>query len=282
MNYKEAYEYGIRTLETAGIEDAKTDTLLLLEDLCHIKRNDIYVHGETLLTKEQEQCLQQAMEKRCRHIPVQHITGIQEFMGLEFNVNENVLIPRQDTEFLVETIMKELHDGSRILDMCTGSGCILLSLLHYSNDCIGVGADISPEALTVARGNATKLGIQAQWVESNLFEAIDGKFDIIVSNPPYIRTDVIETLMEEVKDFEPRIALDGSKDGLSFYRSIVKESKAFLMSGGMLYFEIGYDQAKEVSSIMEQAGFKDITVEQDYAGHDRVVFGTLFGGNTDV
>lgn len=206
-------------------------------------------------------------------------------MGLTFIVNEHVLIPRQDTEVLVEEVMRYLHDGMRILDMCTGSGCILLSLLRYSNDCTGVGIDISGDALRVARENAERiLGVQAveqsriTLLQGDLFEALEksdagNKFDIIVSNPPYIKTDVIDSLMPEVREHEPRLALDGREDGLFFYREIITRAGSFLAGGGMLFLEIGYDQGEEVRLLMEKAGYTDIEVIKDYAGLDRVVCG---------
>ncbi len=273
MNRKDAYELGIKTLTEAGIEEAKSDTLLLLEGICHVTRNDVLVHGEIVLEEEAANAYKTALQKRCIHIPVQHITGVQNFMGLDFTVNEHVLIPRFDTEILVEEVMKHLHDGFSILDMCTGSGCILLSLLKYSNDCKGLGVDISADALAVANANKEKLGIEATFIESNLFEQVTGKYDIIVSNPPYIRSDVIPTLMEEVREHEPVLALDGTKDGLFFYREIIKESPEYLNGGGRLFFEIGYDQAEDVIRLMEQAGFKDVAVVKDFAGLDRVVYG---------
>ena len=274
MNRKEAYETGIKILTEAGIE-AKSDTLLLLDAICHVSRNDILIHGEIEVDEESVSVYKDALQKRCMRIPLQHITGVQNFMGLDFMVNEHVLIPRFDTEILVEEVMKELHDGFSILDMCTGSGCILLSLLRYSNDCIGVGADISKDALEVAKKNQDALGLSASFIESNLFENISGKFDIIVSNPPYIRTDVIPTLMEEVRVHEPVLALDGMEDGLYFYRKIIAESPEYLQKGGMLFFEIGYDQGQAVSRLLEESGFKEIKVVKDYAGLDRVVSGKI-------
>lgn len=177
-----------------------------------------------------------------------------------------------------------MHDGMRILDMCTGSGCILLSLLYYSNDCIGVGADISEKALETARQNAEKVGAKKaeeekkelclDFVQSDLFEKLNAEpFDIIVSNPPYIKRDVIDTLMPEVKDYEPLLALDGKEDGLYFYREILKNAGDYLTRGGVLFFEIGYDQGKAVLELMSGAGFKEVEVIQDFAGLDRVVCG---------
>ena len=154
MNYRECYEWGRQSLKAAGIEEADLDARLLLETICHTDRNTLLVHGDRQVSHEEESAYNDWISRRARHIPLQHITGEQEFMGLTFLVNEHVLIPRQDTEILVEEVLRQLTDGSRILDMCTGSGCILLSLLHYSNDCQGTGADISKEALAVARQNA--------------------------------------------------------------------------------------------------------------------------------
>lgn len=273
MNRKEAYELGITRLTEAGIEEAKSDTLLLMDGICHVTRNDILLHGEEVLEDNLTQAYLEALTKRCERIPVQYITGVQNFMGLDFVVNENVLIPRFDTEILVEEVMKHLHDGFSILDMCTGSGCILLSLLHYSNDCVGVGVDVSEGALSVAKQNCEKLGLNASLLQSDLFTNVSGKYDIIVSNPPYIRSDVIPTLMEEVKGHEPMLALDGMADGLYFYRKIIEESQNYLNGGGMLFFEIGYDQGEDVSHLMEETGYKDVRVVKDYAGLDRVVFG---------
>ena len=200
-------------------------------------------------------------------------------MGLTFAVNEHVLIPRQDTEILVEEVLKELHDRMRILDMCTGSGCILLSLLHYSNDCEGLGVDLSAEALEVAERNVLKVltpekAEHAHFLQSNLFEKVEGKFEIIVSNPPYIASAEVEKLMPEVRDHEPRMALDGTEDGLHFYRRIIKEAGKHLVNSGMLFFEIGYDQGQAVSELMRTGGYREVQVVQDYAGLDRVVLGT--------
>lgn len=276
MNYRQWYEWGQAELAGKDVPEAALDARLLLEHVCHTKRHDLLAHGDRLLTPEEEKAYQNFIANRGKRIPLQHLTGVQEFMGLSFQVNEHVLIPRQDTEILVEEVMKNLHDGMSILDMCTGSGCILLSLLHYSNGCAGTGADISPKALEVAEKNAKALGIKARFVQSDLFEKIDEKFEIIVSNPPYIASEEIETLMDEVREHEPLNALDGKEDGLYFYRKIVKESKNFLKGGGMLFFEIGCSQAEAVSEMMHEAGFSEVQIVKDFAGLDRVVWGTLF------
>jgi release factor glutamine methyltransferase len=174
----------------------------------------------------------------------------------------------------VEEVMKELHDGFSILDMCTGSGCILLSLLKYSNNCSGVGVDISENALAVAKENQKRLGLDASFVQSDLFEQITGKYDIIVSNPPYIESAVIDTLEREVREHEPMSALDGGADGLDFYRKITKEAKGYLSRGGKIFYEIGYNQAEDVSELLRRSGYIDIVVKKDLAGLDRVVYAT--------
>lgn len=276
MNYKDCFTMGEMRLVEAQIEEASLDARLLLEYICGTNRSDLIVHGDREVTAEQEAWYRDAIAKRASRIPLQHITGEQGFMGLTFRVNENVLIPRQDTEVLVEEVMRDMMDGMRILDMCTGSGCILISLLHYSNDCEGVGVDLSSDALEVARDNASRILTEKcsyTFVESNLFECVEGVFDVIVSNPPYIRTDVIDTLMPEVREHEPMMALDGEADGLAFYRRIVEDSKRFLRREGRLYFEIGHDQGPEVSRLMEDGGFKEVKVIKDLAGLDRVVCG---------
>lgn len=279
MTYRECYEQGCRTLQAAGIEEAALDARLLLEAVCGTDRNDLLVHGEQPVAPEAEEKYLNWIRQRAEHIPLQQLTGEQGFMGLTFNVNEHVLIPRQDTEILVEEVLKELHDGMRVLDMCTGSGCILLSLLHYSNDCEGLGVDLSAEALEVAGRNVLKVltpekAEHAHFLQSDLFEKVEGKFEIIVSNPPYIASAEVEKLMPEVRDHEPRMALDGTEDGLYFYRRIIEEAGKHLVSSGMLFFEIGYDQGQAVSELMRTEGYCDVQVVQDYAGLDRVVFGT--------
>ena len=272
-------------MEQAGIGEFDLDARLLLEFICNTNRNTLLVYGDREVTSEEEKGYREAIALRGSRIPLQHITGVQEFMGLEFKVNKHVLCPRQDTECLVEEVMRYLHDGNRILDMCTGSGCILLSLLHYSNHCSGIGADISKEALTVAAENTEIIAAMKRpnpWdektvelIHSDLFSNVpEEKFDIIVSNPPYIASAVIPTLMEEVRVHEPMSALDGMEDGLFFYRKIVAESRNYLVKEGMLFFEIGHDQGQVVADMMKKSGFMEVTVVKDFAGLDRVVYGS--------
>lgn len=274
MTYGEAYQNGCTQLETSGIKEAKLDARLLLEFVCKTNRNDLLVHPEREITKEQEWEYLAFVGRRATHEPLQYITGEQEFMGLTFMTDPSTLIPRQDTETLVEEVLLYLHDGMEILDVCTGSGCILLSLLMYSNDCRGVGCDLNPAAVALAERNAEALGLEASFVQSDLFDKVDGRFDLIVSNPPYIETEVIQTLDTVVKGYEPHTALDGGKDGLDFYRRLVTEAKRYLRKEGMLFFEIGYNQAESVSQLLAEAGYREITVKKDLAGLDRVVYAT--------
>ncbi len=282
LTYYEVYREGAARLGEADIEEAELDARLLLEFVCGTDRNTLLVHGERDVSEEEYGRYCGLIERRAAHVPLQHLTGEQDFMGLTFLVNKDVLVPRQDTEVLVEEVMKHLHDGMRILDLCTGSGCILLSLLHYSNDCEGVGVDLSARALSVAGKNyeiqrTQRPDMKARFLEGNLFEGLEDRFDMIVSNPPYIKTDVIDTLMPEVREYEPVMALDGGTDGLAFYRRIAGDAGAYLNGGGMLFFEIGCEQAADVCKIMEAAGFREVEVVKDFAGLDRVVYGSWFG-----
>ena len=270
--YKEVLEDGIHLLDAAAIEEAGLDAWLLLEYAANINRAWYYAHMDEILDKKTESRYLEMCAKRAQHIPLQHITGRAYFMGYEFCVDERVLVPRQDTEVLVETALTHLKDSRspKVLDMCTGSGCILLSILkRYQVQ--GTGADISSEALQVAERNRKHLALpQVEWLQSDLFEKIEEKYDVIVSNPPYIQTGVIESLQEEVRLHDPYIALDGKEDGLYFYRRIIEDAKAYLEDGGWLLFEIGYDQAEPVTRLMEQAGYSEIHVKKDLSGLDRV------------
>lgn len=275
MNYTEAFLMGMQKLKEAEIGEAQLDARLLLEEVCGTDHNTLLCHGDREVSETEEEQYRKALEQRAVHVPLQHLLGYQDFMGLRFQVNEHVLIPRQDTEILVEEAMRYLHDGMRILDLCTGSGCILLSLLHYSNDCEGTGVDISKEARQVAALNAELLGIKADFLKSDLYEKVTGKFDLLVSNPPYIERKVIPTLMEEVREYDPYIALDGGEDGLDFYRRIIGGAQDYLKRGGQILMEIGSGQAQAVSELLREAGFKEIDVCRDFAGLDRVVSGRL-------
>ena len=273
MTLQELYQEGILRLEQAKIMEAELDAWYLMEYVTGISRTMYYLKQQETVEKETVVRYFACISRRAKRIPLQHITGEQEFMGLTFFVNEHVLIPRQDTEVLVEEALLHLNGEEQVLDMCTGSGCILLSLVHYRKGICAVGADISDEALQIAERNAKRLEERVTFLKSDLFDRIAGKYDLIVSNPPYIRTEVIAELEEEVRLHDPMIALDGKEDGLYFYRKITEQSRKHLSCGGWLLFEIGHDQGEDVARIMEDAGFAKVSVKKDLAGLDRVVSG---------
>ena len=275
MTLKEAYEYGQKRLAEAEIEDAVLDAWYLLEHITGISRAIYFLRMNEEINEQNESLYREYLEIRASHIPLQHITGVQEFMGFEFDVNEHVLVPRQDTEVLVEEALKVLKPEMEVLDMCTGSGCIIISLMKFAKAISGTAVDVSEEALKVAKRNAEKLEANVKFIQSDLFTEVEGTYDMIVSNPPYIRTAVIEELKEEVKFHDPFLALDGKEDGLFFYRKIVSESLNYLKPNGRLYFEIGHDQGDDVKKLMEEAGFMEVIVKKDLAGLDRVVCGML-------
>ncbi|MCR5508287.1 MAG: peptide chain release factor N(5)-glutamine methyltransferase [Lachnospiraceae bacterium] len=264
---------GMKRLSEAQVADASIDAALLLEHVMDISRSYLLAHPDEEADEAVCEAYLSLIGRRCEHVPPQHLTGTQEFMGLVFKVDKDVLIPRQDTECLVEEAMIETGDGMRVLDLCTGSGCILISLMRYKNDIYGVGTDISADALKVAADNARTNGVSAVFKQGDLYGALEDedKFDIIISNPPYIRSDVIPSLMEEVRLYEPHTALDGGPDGLDFYRRIIDGAAAWLIPGGCILFEIGFDQAEEVSDLLKEAGYTGISVIKDLAGNDRVV-----------
>lgn len=273
MTYREAVEFGTKCLTDAGVPDAALDAWYLLQMVCRIERSYYYVHGEEDITQDAQKEYEIAVQKRAEHIPLQYIIGEQEFMGLRFKVNSNVLIPRQDTETLVEQVLKIVKPGMKVLDLCTGSGCVLISVLKNAPELTGMGSDISKTALLVAKENAKLHEVDAEWVRSDLFDNITETFDVIMANPPYIPTGEILSLMPEVRDFEPENALDGGADGLDFYRKITGQVKDYLNPGGYVYMEIGYDQGEAVSELMRNAGFTEVEVIKDLARNDRVVKG---------
>lgn len=280
-SYKELLEYGKVRLQEAEIEEYALDAWLLLEYVFQVSRTWYFVHENEMADTEKAEQYLEYIGERSRHVPLQQLTGEAYFYGMKFYVNEDVLIPRQDTEVLVEEVLKlsrtvfpgEKGKHLNILDVCTGSGCILLSLLSNLENAVGTGVDLSEKALNVARINGRNLGIQAEWIHSNLFDKVQGKYDMIVSNPPYIKTSVIGELMDEVKYHEPKMALDGREDGLYFYRAMIREAEEYLNQGGILAFEIGYDQGESVSRLMRDQGYSQVQVIPDLAGLDRCVTG---------
>ncbi len=299
MTYAQAVKDAETFLLEHEITDASVDAWLLFSYVTQISRAMFLAERTRQMPKEQYQRYQELLEKRASHIPLQHLTGEQEFMGFPFWVNQHVLVPRQDTETLVETVLLAVSPGMRVLDLCTGSGCIAVSLAKLCPGLLVDAADISEEALAVAMENAAHLEADVTFWQGDLFACRQMRtgawrkekqenayaeaetslppaaYDCIVSNPPYIRTDVIETLSEEVRLHEPYQALDGKADGLYFYRRIITEARSYLKPGGHIFFEIGYDQGEAVKNLLLEDGYTDVEVQQDLAGLDRVVTGCM-------
>lgn len=275
MTMEEALRFGKELLQAAEIPEYELDAWYLMEYTCKMDKSQYYLHGTEEMDDDKFQEYELLLRKRAERVPLQYITGNQEFMGLNFKVNSHVLIPRQDTETLVEEALKVLEPGMAVLDMCTGSGCIIVSLMKHKEGLIGTASDISKQALLIAKENAKNNQVEVDMVRSDMFQNITGTYDMIISNPPYIPTQIIETLMPEVKQFEPVEALDGKEDGLYFYQEIIQNAKEFLNSNGYLYFEIGHDQGGSVAAIMEQNGYRNVKVVKDLAGNNRVVCGNL-------
>lgn len=292
MTIQELLVLGKERLESSGIEYAKYERKVLLEEVLGCNYMYMLMHGEEEVPSEKMEEYLQLLERRCSHYPLQYLLGYAHFMDYTFYVNESVLIPRNDTEILVEAAhsllaaltaeeQKDVPEAGtyvkpfRVLDLCCGSGCIGISLKLYHREIDLTLTDISEDAIEVTKRNLDKYEVEARLVCDTLLHGITEKMDIIVSNPPYIESRVIDSLMPEVKEYEPVLALDGGEDGLDFYRKIIAEIHGYLNSGGWLLFEIGYNQGEAVSGLMREAGFKDVEVKKDYAGLDRVVFGHL-------
>lgn len=282
--YRELYEEGRRILEQAGLPDAALDARFLLEEVCGTNLQTLLVFPEKKVTEEEVNQYRAFIQRRKDREPTAMILGEWDFMGLTFRLNKSTLIPEQDTEVLVETALEELKRRGpgeaplRILDLCTGSGCILLSLLHKLGNAGGLGTDLSEEALEAARENAVRLGLQerAAFRQGDLWEPVgDERFDLIVSNPPYVPTDVIPTLEPEVRCGEPYAALDGGEDGLVFYRRIMKEAAGHLKPSGIIIVESGFDEAAQIAALMQDQKLRGIRTVKDYGGLDRVVLGAL-------
>ncbi len=265
-NIKEILLEARHALKEKNIDER--EARLLLAFSLNVSKEEL-VLKETCTLREYDKFMK-SLHKRISGIPYAYIVGHKEFMKLDFEVNKNVLIPREDTEVLVQEVLKLKR--KKILDMCTGSGCIAISLAKYLEGSIVDAVDISERALTIAKVNAKKNGVAVNFIKSNLFEEVEEKYDVIVSNPPYIRTEDLDTLQIEVKN-EPLKALDGGKTGLYFYQKITREAPKFLKENGLLLFEIGYDQADEVKKIMEKNEFTQIEIIQDLSGNNRVIKG---------
>ena len=273
MTIREAVQKAKIHLAENHVPDAETDAMLLLQSVCGIDRARYYACMDEEL-EETDRYLEKVMLRAAR-IPLQQITGEQYFCGLRFLVTEEVLCPRPETETLVEEALKRLGRGERFLDLCTGSGCIAVSLLKMGDALFGEGCDLSKQALEVASKNAVLHGVadRLKLRQGDLFEAASGTYDMIVSNPPYIASEEICDLMEEVRDHEPHMALDGGPDGLAFYRRILKGAGKQQKEKGWLIVEIGYDQGIDVRSMFVDHLYESVQVIKDLAGHDRVVLG---------
>lgn len=285
MTLRELAREGETILKNAGVPDAVHDARTLLLDSFHINTSEYILLAESELRNAFPTLSEgiamplgfyrDRIKMRAARIPLQQILGEASFMGLDFKVNEFTLCPRPDTETLVETVLSEETDKNiKILDLCTGTGCIGISLLVHGGYSSMTLSDISEEALSAAEFNAEKLAPESgvKIIKSDLFESIpEGeRYDVIVSNPPYIKDSVIDTLEPEVRMFEPRTALSGGEDGLFFYRKIIEKAPSYAPA---IYLEIGYDQAEEVSKLLSEAGYTGIKVIKDYGGNDRVICG---------
>ena len=276
MTIKETLRKGMIQLKTGNVTEPNLKARLIMQYILNKPRQYLIIYDDQVLTLRQEVDYFKAIKRLINGEPIQHITHQQEFMKLSFFVNEDVLIPRPDTEILVEEVIKiaKKIKAKNILDMCTGSGAIAVSLAKYLDDVEITAVDISTKTLNVAKTNAKNNEVENKitFIESNLFENIvNEKYDIIVSNPPYIKKDVIKTLNKEVQK-EPKIALDGGYDGLDFYRKITHQSEEYLKFNGYLCFEIGYDQKKDVIKIInDERKFTGTYSKKDLCDNDRIV-----------
>ncbi len=276
---------GTESLKGVGISTPRLDAEVLLYNILGVERIYLHMYPEKEVSEENQRIFKDHIEKRTKFMPIQYIVNKQEFMGVEFYVEEGVLIPRGDTEILVEKVIEIYKDGFspnkvKIMDIGTGSGAIAVSLAKYIENSALTAIDISPKALEIAGRNARNNNVESKitFQLGSLFNPLHGKdeykaYDFIISNPPYIPKSVVETLDSGVKDYEPRLALDGGEDGLDFYREITLESKDYLKAGGWLMFEIGYDQGEAVRQLLNINGFGDIKIIKDLSGLDRVVIG---------
>lgn len=278
MTIRECVKKGEQILVNAGIADATEDAKLLAMYTFELSYQEFLLHIDDEADEDMIEWYARYIDLRSTHYPCQYIIGTQCFMGYDFRVAEEVLIPRPETELLVEQAlaMSKHKDPCKVLDLCCGSGCIGISYgkmrreQGFLDDDITL-VDISKDAIALTDDNAQALGVKAHIVRSDLFEKVDDRFDMIISNPPYIQTEVIDTLMEEVKDYEPILALDGHADGLFFYDRIIEEARNHLYDEGMVLFEIGHDQYEAVRKLFVDAGYEDIELKKDYAGLDRIV-----------
>ena len=274
---REQLARGAALLADAGIREAENDARILLEYAANINRSYFYLHGHDEMDPSDAEDYTYLLRRRAEREPVQYLTGEAPFYGETFYVTPDVLIPRQDTEILIEEAVRRLEPGMHVLDLCTGSGCILLTLLREAS-VTGIGSDLSAAALAVAEKNRRRMRLRATWIESDLFARIGGCFDMIVSNPPYIRSGDLPLLESEVRAHEPVLALDGGADGLSVIRRIVSEAPRYLSPEGWLLLEIGFDQGQAVRALLENENYREICLTRDLEHRDRVVIGRAPAG----
>ena len=266
---------GAKMLAQAGIDEAELDARYILEYITGLNSAQYFINSEDIIEKDKAEEFFRLIERRSKRIPLSYVIGTRDFFGLTFKVDENVLIPEQETELLVEEVIK-YSEGKAVLDMCTGSGCIAISIALFGKPSKVAASDICHKALEVARENAKSLKAgEISFIQGDMFENVTDKFDIIVSNPPYIETGEIDELMPEVRDYIPRLALDGDEDGLKFYRIISKEAVKKLNKNGRIFYEIGYNQSRAVASILLENGSTDVKIMKDYSGLDRIVMAKL-------
>lgn len=270
INLKNVLEDVKSKLKNANKDDF-SEAEWLVANVLGVKKFDLKFI--TTITKKQNTKIKKALKRRINGEPISKIFGFAEFYGLKFFVNKNVLSPRQETELLVENVLKTAKEDDDILDLCTGSGAIAVAIKKNKNAKV-FASDISAKALKIAKFNAKNNNTEINFIKSNLFSNISQKFDIIVSNPPYIKTKDIKTLDEEVQKFDPILALDGGDDGLDFYKKIIKNAPKYLKQNGKIMFEIGFDQAKIVKNLLTD-GFKDIKIIKDYNNNERIVIAEI-------
>ena len=278
MTYQELYRRACGILTEAGCLEAQADARQLLFYVADLDLSSYALRMNEKVPEDISRRYLETITRRSAREPIQDITGEAPFFGYTFQVTPAVLIPRFDTEILVEESLRYVKPDSQILDLCTGSGCILLTILAeskrmYGDACEvrGTASDISEDALSVAKSNSERLRTEANLILSDLFNNIRGTYDIITTNPPYIPTAVVAGLDPEVRDHEPNLALDGKEDGLFFYRKIANEAGAYLREGGRLIMEIGFDQGEAVMQLLDKAGYTDVKCRKDLSGLDRVV-----------
>ncbi len=276
MTIEQLLKTGADTLRNAGIDEYRTDAWYLLSYYMNIGKNEYYRNPGAPVSEDVRAGYERLIKERAGRRPLQYILGKWEFAGLMFNVDENVLIPRQDTEVLAELVIRYAK-GKRVLDMCTGSGCIAVCVAVYAEALSVTASDISKDAVDIAKSNVALNGAEVSFVISDLWDNIEGEYDILVANPPYITSAEMTELMPEVCDYEPHLALCGGDDGLVFYRRILQDINRKITAGGMVFFEIGCNQADDVKKLMSEQNMYDIKVEKDLAGLDRVVWGYVGG-----